>query len=201
ALVTETAPAAQAAEGTEGTEGTEGPEGTEGAEQSTASVVWAGELTHRGSAVHAGLVTRRAIRRSRRQRHTRYRPPRFANRRRPAGWLPPSLESRLANTKTWVRRLCRLAHVTALSQELVKFDMQALVNPEIAGVEYQQGTLAGYELREYLLEKWQRQGAYCHTSNGPLQVEHIVSRARGVTDRGSHLTPGCPPRNQSKRTP
>src|SRR5262249_16960921 len=53
ALVTETAPAAQAAEGTEGTEGTEGPEGTEGAEQSTASVVWAGELTHRGSAVHA----------------------------------------------------------------------------------------------------------------------------------------------------
>src|SRR5262249_30459336 len=78
-----------------------------------------------------------------------------ANRRRPAGgWLPPSRESRLANTATWLRRLCRGAHVTALSQELVRFDTQALQHPELSGVEYQQGTLAGYELREYLLEQW-----------------------------------------------
>ena len=99
--------------------------------------------------VHPGaarrLLARRAVRHARRQRHTRYRPPRFANRRRADGWLPPSLESRLATTQTWVRRLCRLAHVCALSQELVKFDLQALVDPEISGVEYQQGTLAGYE--------------------------------------------------------
>src|SRR5262249_28896362 len=106
----------------------------------SASVVWAGELTHQGHAVHVRLLARRAVRPARRQRHTRYRPPRFANRRRPEGWLPPSLESRLANTQTWVRRLCRLAPVTAISQEVVKFDTQALQQPEITGVEYQQGT-------------------------------------------------------------
>src|SRR5690349_5067003 len=52
-------------------------------------VVWAAELAHRGEAVKARLDQRRACRHSRRQRHTRYRPARFANRRRRAGWLPP----------------------------------------------------------------------------------------------------------------
>jgi 5-methylcytosine-specific restriction endonuclease McrA len=164
-------------------------------------VVWAGELTHRGQAVHEKLVTRRAIRCGRRQRHTRYRPARFANRRRPEGWLPPSLESRLANTETWVGRLCLLANVTAISQELVKFDTQALQNPEISGAEYQQGTLAGYELREYLLEKWGRRCAYCHATGVPLQVKHIVPKTRnGGSDRASNLTLACAPCNQRKGT-
>jgi hypothetical protein len=48
----------------------------------TGQVVWAGELTHRGQQVKARLDQRRACRRSRRQRHTRYRPARFLNRRR-----------------------------------------------------------------------------------------------------------------------
>ncbi len=163
-------------------------------------VVWAGEVTHRGHAVHDGLVTRAAVRRSRRARHTRYRPRRFDNRRRPEGWLPPSLESRLANTETWVARLCRLVNVAAISQELVKFDIQALQHPEISGVEYQQGTLAGYELREYLLEKWQRRCAYCHATGVPLQIEHIVPKARQGSDRASNLTLACEPCNLAKGT-
>ena len=55
------------------------------------------------------------------------------------------LESRVANVLTWVARLCRLCPITAASQELVRFDLQKEQNPEIAGIEYQQGTLAGYE--------------------------------------------------------
>jgi hypothetical protein len=95
----------------------------------TGQVVWAAELTHRGQQVKARLDQRRACRRSRRQRHTRYRPARFLNRRRRAGWLPPSLESRLSNTLTWVHRLRRWSRVGALSLELVKFDMQQLELP------------------------------------------------------------------------
>ena len=53
-------------------------------------VVWAADLTQRGQQVTARLDQRRRCRRSRRQRHTRSRPPRFLNRRRRAGWLPPS---------------------------------------------------------------------------------------------------------------
>jgi hypothetical protein len=75
--------------------------------------------------------------------------------------------------------------------ELVRFDMQQMQDPEIAGVEYQQGTLAGYEVREYLLEKWGRCCAYCDTKNTPLQIEHIRPKARGGSDRVSNLTLAC----------
>jgi 5-methylcytosine-specific restriction endonuclease McrA len=166
----------------------------------TGQVVWAAELTHRGQRVHEALVVRAAVRRNRRQRHTRYRPARFDNRARAPGWLPLSLESRLANVTTWVARLRWLCPVGAISQELVKFDTQMLQNAEISGVLYQQGELAGYEVREYVLEKWHRTCAYCHAAGVPLQVEHIVPRSRGGSNRVSNLTIACEPCNTAKST-
>jgi hypothetical protein len=115
----------------------------------TGQVVWAAEVTHRGHRVRDALLARRALRHGRRQRHTRYRPARFANRRRQEGWLPPSLESRLSNVLTWMRRLCRFAPIGAISQELVRFDTRLIETPDISRAEYQQGELAGYEVREY----------------------------------------------------
>lgn len=161
-------------------------------------VVWAAELTHRGEAIKAALDARRAVRNSRRQRKTRYRKPRFLNRRKPERWLPPSLVSRVANVETWAYRLVRFCLITAISQELARFDTQAMQNPEISGVQYQQGTPQGYELREYLLEKWGRKCAYCGIGNVPLQIEHIIARARGGTDRTSNLTLSCEPCNTAK---
>jgi 5-methylcytosine-specific restriction endonuclease McrA len=172
--------------------------GIAGVIDTTGEVNFAAELTHRGHTIKERLDTRRAIRRSRRQRHTRYRKPRFDNRRRPQGWLPPSLQSRLANTLTWARRLIRLSPITSISQELVKFDLQQMNTSEISGVEYQQGTLAGYELREYLLEKWQRRCTYCEKGNLPLQIEHIHPRSKGGTDRVSNLTLACEACNIAK---
>lgn len=166
----------------------------------TGEVVFAAEIAHRGQAIKQALDDRRIVRHSRRGRKTRYRKPRFQNRRKPKGWLPPSVESRLANTATWVRRLMRLCPITALSQELVKFDLQQMDNPEIRGVEYQQGTLYGYEVREYLLEKWNRHCAYCGAKDVPLQIEHIHPRTRGGSDRVSNLTLACETCNQRKGT-
>ena len=163
-------------------------------------VVFAAELVHRGQAIKKAMDDRRRARRSRRARHTRYRKPRWNNRRRRAGWLPPSTESRVCNVLTWVKRLMRLCPITALSLELVRFDTQAMDNPEIRRVEYQQGTLAGYEVREYLLDKWGRACAYCGAANVPLQVEHIRSRAEGGTDRISNLCLACEPYNRRKGT-
>jgi 5-methylcytosine-specific restriction endonuclease McrA len=164
----------------------------------TGQVVWAAELEHRGHRIRDALLARRAIRRGRRQRHTRYRPARFANRRRGDGWLPPSLESRVSNVLTWVARLRRWCRVGALSLELVKFDTHLLQNAEISGVKYQQGELAGYEVREYLLEKWGRRCAYCGATNVPWQVEHIVPKIRGGSNRVSNLTMACKPCNDAK---
>ena len=80
------------------------------------AVVWAAEVTHRGTQIKQALDTRRSVRRGRRQRRTRYRPARWANRRRKAGWLSPSLGSRVEILLTWVTRIRRIVHVTALSQ-------------------------------------------------------------------------------------
>ena len=82
--------------------------------------------------------------------------------------------------------------------ELVKFDTQKLQNPEISGVEYQQGELFGYEVREYLLEKWGRKCVYCGQENVPLEVEHIVPIASGGSNRISNLTLACHECNQKK---
>lgn len=164
-------------------------------------VVFAAEIAHRGQVIAERLEKRRRVRRSRRQRKTRYRKPRFNNRKqRQAGWLPPSLESRVCNVVTWTKRLTRLCSITAISLELVKFDLQAMENPAISGVEYQQGTSAGYELREYLLEKWSRRCAYCDAQDVPLQVEHIQSRAKGGSNRVSNLCLACEPCNITKGT-
>lgn len=168
------------------------------AQEGTARVVWAGELTHRGQAIRAALLARRGVRRGRRTRHTRYRKARFANRRRPDGWLAPSLQHRVLTTLTWVARLMRFCPITALAMELVRFDTQLLQNAEISGIAYQQGELAGYEIREYLLTKWGRMCAYCGKQNVPLQVEHLVPRSRGGSHRISNLTLSCGPCNQKK---
>ena len=155
------------------------------------------ELVHRGRQISEALTARRAMRR-RRRGNLRYRAPRFLNRTRAAAWLPPSLVHRTDTTMSWVRRLMRWAPVTALSSELVRFDLQALDNPDIEGIEYQQGTLAGYEVREYLLEKWGRQCAYGDESGVPLQIEHIHAKARGGTNRVSNLTLASGKCNQAK---
>jgi 5-methylcytosine-specific restriction endonuclease McrA len=163
-------------------------------------VIFAAELTHRGQAIKASLDDRRGVRRGRRARHTRYRKPRWHNRSRPKGWLAPSLASRISNIITWVERLSRVCHITTISLERVKFDMQAMENAEISGVEYQQGTLAGYEVREYLLEKWGRKCTYCSKKDIPLQVEHIHPRAKLGSDRVSNLCLACDKCNKAKGT-
>ncbi|MEH1933942.1 MAG: RNA-guided endonuclease IscB [Nostoc sp.] len=167
---------------------------------SNGEVVFAAELKHRGFAIRDAINARRQLRRSRRARKTRYRQPRFLNRTRPQGWLPPSLQSRVDNIKTWVKKLCRFAPIEAISQELVRFDMQLMANPDIQGKEYQQGTLAGYETREYLLEKWGRQCAYCGVKDIPFQIEHIHPRAKGGSNSITNLTLSCEKCNTKKGT-
>ncbi len=161
-------------------------------------VVWAAEVEHRGFQIKEALASRRALRRGRLRRKTRYRKPRFLNRTRKEGWLPPSLHSRVENICTWVERVRKLCPISDLSQELVRFDPQKIQNPEITGTEYQQGELAGYEVREYLLEKYQRTCQYCSAKNIPLEVEHIVPKSRGGSDRVSNLTLSCRKCNEKK---
>ncbi|MFS8119398.1 MAG: RNA-guided endonuclease IscB, partial [Microcoleus sp.] len=163
-------------------------------------LIFVAELSHRGQAIKASLDARRTMRLNRRARHTRYRQARFLNRTRSKGWLAPSLQHRVGTVLTWVNKFIRLAPVNSIAMELVRFDLQQLENPEISGVEYQQGELLGYEIREYLLNKWDRKCTYCQAENIPLQVEHIHPKAKGGSNRISNLCLACEKCNLKKGT-
>ena len=167
-------------------------------QEETGRVTNALEVSHRGQQIKNSLESRRSLRRGRRNRKTRYRKPRFLNRTHITGWLPPSLESRIANIETWVRRIRIVCPVTAVSQELVRFDFQQMQNPEISGVEYQRGELFGFEVKEYLLQKWNRKCAYCGVENVPFEIEHILARSKGGSNRVNNLCLSCHSCNQAK---
>lgn len=164
----------------------------------TAHVMSLFEIVHRGRQISEALTARRAMRR-RRRGNLRYRAPRFLNRgNKTRAWLAPSLQHRVDTTATWVGRLCRFAPVMGVAQELARFDMQKIENPEISGVEYQKGTLVGYEAREYLLEKWGHKCAYCDVKDVPLNLDHIHPKSCGGSNRVSNLTLACIPCNHKK---
>ncbi|MDP9846163.1 RNA-guided endonuclease IscB [Streptosporangium lutulentum] len=157
------------------------------------------QLDHRGGAIRDKLTVRSQYRRRRRSKNLRYRAPRFLNRTKPKGWLAPSLKHRVDTTMSWVSRLTRWAPITAVHVEKVAFDTHTLsAGRPLEGVEYQQGTLYGYEAREYLLAKWSRKCAYCGATDTPLNIDHIHPRSRGGSDRISNLCVACIGCNQAK---
>lgn len=163
------------------------------------AVIYQAEV-HLRTDIAEKMIQRQQYRRTRRGRKTRYRPARWANRRRPAGWLPPSVRSKADATVKGVRFVASFLPVSQVNVEIAGFDTQKMQHPEISGVLYQQGELFGYQLREYLLEKWMRQCAYCKKTGLPLQIEHIVPRSRGGSDRASNLTLACEACNSRKGT-
>jgi 5-methylcytosine-specific restriction endonuclease McrA len=175
--------------------------------ESDGYILWAANLHHKkfivinkdGKAVTT-MYRRASLRRNRRSRNTRYRIARWQYRKRPEGWLPPTLRARADCIVNWINKLMRLSPISAISIETVRFDMQKLRDPEISGVKYQQGTLFGYEVKEYLLEKYSRQCQYCHgKSKDPvMEVEHMTSSSRGGSDSITNLTLACHTCNQNK---
>jgi 5-methylcytosine-specific restriction endonuclease McrA len=162
--------------------------------------IWAAELTHRGHAIKSLLEKRSGFRRRRRTVNLRHREARFDNRTKPKGWLAPSLMSRVNNIVNFVKKCQRFVPITGIVVERVKFDMQKMQNPEISGVEYQQGELEGYNVKEYLLEKYKRTCAYCKKKNVPFEVEHVIPKDKGGSNRVSNLVLSCTKCNQGKGT-
>ena len=181
-------------------------------EKDTNIVVFFAQIEHRGDAVRAALYTRNKVRRNRRNRETRYRHPKWDNKYkkknskykaespRPEGWLPPSVPSVADNIINWCLKLSKLINITKASIEYVKFDTQLMDNPESEGVEYQHGTLFGYEVKEYLLNRYGHVCQYCGGTTGDniLEWEHVISKHNGGTDKVSNAALACQTCNKDK---
>ena len=107
--------------------------------------------------------------------------------------LPPTLTNKVDTLTRVIQRWSALFPIARWRVELTAFDTQKMANPAIQGLEYQHGTLAGYEIKEYLLRRDHHRCVYCHGASGDpiLEVEHTVSRAHGGTDRVSNLAIAC----------
>ena len=92
------------------------------------------------------ISTKREARRNRRQRKTRYRKPRFLNRKKSKkkGWLAPSIRQKIETHLTAVAKVHTFLPISKIIVETASFDIQKIKNPEISGKEYQQGDQLGF---------------------------------------------------------
>lgn len=176
------------------------------------TVVFYEQIEHRAEQIVTDLQTRSKARRNRRTRELRYRRPKWGNKQlakgkkpqynspRPEGWLPPSEKSIGDNILNTVRKLCRLFRITDCSFESVRFDTQLMDNPGIKDVQYQQGELAGYEIHEYLLEKYGHTCQYCKGQSGDsvLEWEHKIPKSRGGSNSVKNAVLSCSVCNRAK---
>jgi hypothetical protein len=142
--------------------------------------------------VSANIEDRKRLRKTRRARNTRYRKARFLNRRRSSGWLPPSVQSKLNATTFWINKFCSLVPNPHLSIEVGKFDVAKMINPEICGVDYQNGQVQGYyDVRYFVFARDKYTCQVCKKKNKILRTHHIIYRTEGGTDRADNLITVC----------
>ena len=153
------------------------------------TVLAALEIKHRAFTIKATLTKRRSFRQNRRGR-LRYRAPRFNNRRRKPGTLPPSVDILRIDTIRVVDILRRMYPISSIRLERNKFDPQLMMSPDIQGVEYQRGTLFGWQVRAYVLERDGSRCIYCRRRNVRLELDHVRPRAAG-SDRVDNLAACC----------
>jgi len=161
------------------------------------SVVMLSEIEHRGHLIKKDLDSRRNVRKSRRQRKTRYREARFLNRTRPKGWLVPSIKSRADNVINFIKKYKKLININKVMIENVSFDTaQMTSNSKLWGNAYQQGPLYQQKLKSFIFSRSNNQCVYCGAK--ATEIDHIIARANGGTDSSYNLTPACRSCNQMK---
>ena len=166
------------------------------------TIVGAYEHQHRNRDIHRNLNNRRDCRHNRRCR-LRRRPARFNNRANNSaeGCLPPSTASLVNDADTIVHTMLQLYPIKQLRVKYLRFDTQLMQNPDIRGVEYQRGTLQGWQLRHYILHRDQWHCQYCDRPNSekhPLTLDHVIPESGGGPTVVGNLVAACPRCNTKK---
>ena len=136
------------------------------------------------------LKKRQESRRTRRNR-LRYRPARFNNRKRPKGWLTPTMENKIKSHVNVIGDICSILPVSKIIVETASFDIQKIKSDDIEGKQYQEGEQLGYSnVKTYVKA---RDGYACQAcgSHEHLEVHHIVQRKDGGSDRPANLVTLC----------
>ena len=116
--------------------------------------------------------------------------------------LAPSVLNRAQSIKNDIHKLAQTLPISKVVVEIASFDTQKMANALTQGIEYQHGTLLGYEVKQYLLTVNKHKCAYCGGLSGDdiLEIEHIFPQSKGGTNKVSNLTVSCRVCNEAKGT-
>ena len=130
--------------------------------------------TEQRADVSKNLESRKSFRRSRRSRKTRYRKPRFLNRKssKPNGWIAPSVRQL---TEVHIREsqfVASILPITKIVVETAEFDIHRIKDPSVKGLNYQFGEKYGFEqnTRNYVLFRDNHKCRFCGNDKGKLYV-------------------------------
>jgi hypothetical protein len=161
------------------------------------TIVYLSEVQIRND-IAVTIKARAALRRTRRQRKTRYRPARWLNRGNSikTGRFSPTMRSKIEAHLRELRFVSRLLPITSIVLETGTFDPHALKNPTVLQNKwlYQKGINYGYaNTKAYVLT---RDGYTCQHCQGKskdkrLEVHHIVFRRHNGSDEEVNLLTLC----------
>jgi len=158
------------------------------------------EIIHRGKTIKKSLMQRAGVRRSRRNRKTRYRKPRFLNRTKPVKWLAPSIKSRADNVVNIANKFAKYIPIDRVVIERVSFNTSRMTNGKMYGIQYQNGDLKDTKLRKFIFSKFNNTCVYCNgdSKDKRLEVEHVQSKSSDGTNSTKNLVLSCRICNEKK---
>lgn len=163
-------------------------------------VVYMSKVTVRND-ITDRMTQRARYRRDRRNRKTRYRKPRFLNRKNSIkdDRFSPTMVSKLNSHVKEIEYIKRILPVTAIVLETGQFDTHLMKNPALADPKirhwgYQKGVNYGFENTKAMVLN--RDGYKCQYCKGKhkdskLEVHHIIYRSQGGSDEAENLITLC----------
>mgnify|MGYP004644448747 FL=1 len=114
----------------------------------------------------------------------------FNNRKRPKGWITPTVRQLIQTHINIIRQICSILPVVDWSIEGNKFAFMELEDNTVQGIDFQNGRLKGFkdasEYIEYLQE------GKCIFCNNPIEhYHHITPKSKGGSDRPENLVGLC----------
>lgn len=157
-------------------------------------VLFQAEFKTKTRLIRDKMEKRSSYRRTRRGKKTRYREKRFDNRKRPEGWLPPSIQSNVNSHIKMIKLIAKLLPITKIIIETTQFDMHAIKKGKfkLPNWQYQQGELYQQEnLKMYIRKRDNYTCQECGTQEGILECHHIIPRSKRGPDKPDNLILLC----------
>ena len=134
------------------------------------------------------LTEKKMYRKNRRYRLW-YRKPKFNNRKKDQGWLPPSIKRKHNTIHRFIDKVKSLLPINKIIIEVGKFDVQKVMNPDIEGIEYQNGNLKGYDdIRSYLFIREQGKCQICGEKiYNKANTHHVTQRKNNGSNSVNNL--------------